>query len=377
MALLAMAAVGPAVHAGLRPVRVVVFAAVGALMAMVAAAASSDFRLLLGPAIDRAPVGGPGAFGQVGVALLWLALGTAFIFPVPWGGRRRAPWIGVMLLSLAEARLALAASIGGDPVWMLTSQLFRLFGVGAALGGAFHQLQLAFTVQRANLLESLEELGSARAERRAAEATAEERAHDLRSALAGIGGAAVTLERYHSRLSDEERASLARAVTAEIARLQQIVGHARPGPAPFEVQPALEPVLVCSGSRHSDIALDIPQGLTAFGRSSEVAEVVQNLVDNAAQHAGTEILVRARQRGASVEIRVEDRGPGIAARDRQQIFKRGWRGNLQTEGSGLGLFNARELVREQKGALWVEERAGGGASFVVALPGGTAWEGAR
>jgi len=282
-----------------------------------------------------------------------------------------------MLLSLAEARLALAVSISGDSSWMLTSQLFRLFGVAAALGGAFHTLQLAFTVQRANLLDSLGALESAREERRAAEATAEERAHDLRSALAGIGGAAMTLERYHSRLSDDERASLASAVAAEISRLQQIVADVREAPAPFEIQQVLEPMLVCSWARHADIALDVPSGLTAVGCPTEVAEVVQNLVDNAARHAATEILVRARQRDATVEIRVEDRGPGVRPRHRECVFERGWRGPTKAGGTGLGLFNARRLAREQHGELRVEDRPGGGASFVLTLPIGTALEGLR
>lgn len=364
--LLAMAAIGPTVNARLRPRGVAAFAGALAVAAIAATAVSDTVRLTFGPPLDRPPADSLGSFGQVGVALLWLALATVFIFPT--SERRRAPWIGVMLLSLAEARLTLAASVNGDVGWMLASQVFRLFGVAAALGGAFHQLQQAFTVQRANLLASLVELGSAREARRAAEATAEERAHDLRSALAGIGGAAVTLERYHSRLSEDERASLAGAVAAEIARLQQIVSNVRPAPEPFEVRGVLEPVLRCAPA-DVELDVDIPESVRALARPGEVVEVVQNLIENAARHApGSTVSVRARGRGPLLEVRVDDRGPGIRPQHRELVFERGWRGNTRATGSGLGLFNARRLARDQHGDLWVEPRTGGGSSFVLTLP---------
>ena len=368
MSLLATAALAPAVDARVRPRRVAATAAGFAAVGAVAASAMPDFRLLLGPAMDRIPVGGPGAFGQVGIGLLWLGLGTLFLFRLSVAGRQRAPWIGVMLLGLAEARLALAVSIDGDPAWMLASQLFRLFGVAAALGGGIHELQLAFAEQRSKLQASLLELSTEREERRIARASAEERAHDLRSALTGIGGAAVTLERYHAQLSDEERASLASAVAAEIARLQQIVGDVRTAPTMVELARVDEPLAVCARSHGHHVELDVPDGMSAAGRACEVAEIVQNLIENAHRHGRGPIAVRARRRGPRVEVRVEDHGPGVASDDVERIFERGYRADLGTNGSGLGLFNARNLAREQDGDLWVENRANGGASFVLALP---------
>jgi two-component system CitB family sensor kinase len=78
--------------------------------------------------------------------------------------------------------------------------------------------------------------------------------------------------------------------------------------------------------------------------------------------------VRARRGDHDVEVRVEDRGPGIPREHHEHIFQRGWRGETPAAGSGLGLYNAWRLAREQQGSVWVESRPGGGAAFVLALP---------
>jgi signal transduction histidine kinase len=77
--------------------------------------------------------------------------------------------------------------------------------------------------------------------------------------------------------------------------------------------------------------------------------------------------VSAKATNDRIELRVEDRGPGVRADIRRLIFERGWRGQDDVEGSGLGLYVAARLVRDQGGDLHVEERAGGGASFVMTL----------
>ncbi|MBJ7282954.1 MAG: sensor histidine kinase, partial [Acidimicrobiia bacterium] len=70
---------------------------------------------------------------------------------------------------------------------------------------------------------------------------------------------------------------------------------------------------------------------------------------------------------------VEDRGPGVARGKRDLIFERGWRASLEeTEGFGLGLAIARDLITRAAGDLWVTPRPGGGAKFVVSLP---RWQG--
>jgi signal transduction histidine kinase len=73
-----------------------------------------------------------------------------------------------------------------------------------------------------------------------------------------------------------------------------------------------------------------------------------------------------------LRIDVEDNGPGIAAADRETIFKRFRQaGDTLTgkpEGTGLGLPISRRIVEHFGGRIWVESRAGEGATFSLVLP---------
>src|SRR3546814_16281394 len=72
------------------------------------------------------------------------------------------------------------------------------------------------------------------------------------------------------------------------------------------------------------------------------------------------------------QLLVEDRGPGLPAQQQRKLFKPFTRlGEVDPDDdmpSGLGLSLARQLVAHAGGQLWYEDRAGGGASFLLALP---------
>lgn len=369
--LFAAAVAAPRVDSRLSPRRVVAVTALAMVCGLACASLSGGFRMVLGPALDRPSLTESTALGQVGIALVWAGLGGAFLYRAVRGQQAISPWIGVMLLGLAEARLAVGLSVTADGSWTLAGQGFRVFGVAAGLVGATRDLQRAFIRQRTELLDSVLELASARARRRAERASEEERDHDLRAALAGIGGAALMLERHHDQLSEQDRAALARAVKAEIERLQKIVNVERSDAEPFGLAGALSPALLLAVAGGVEVDFDVPPEVSVVGRPAEVAEAVQNLVDNARLYAPVSpVTVRASTDGLVAVLRIEDRGPGVDPADRNRIFQRGWRGapDGHVEGSGLGLFVASKLVRAQGGDLWVEERPGGGASFVLTLP---------
>jgi two-component system, OmpR family, sensor histidine kinase MtrB len=101
--------------------------------------------------------------------------------------------------------------------------------------------------------------------------------------------------------------------------------------------------------------------------------MVENLLANAARHTdpGTPIWVRMERRDRGVLLCVDDAGPGIPAEQRESIFRpfqRGAAGTTYTLGSGVGLALVAQFASLHEGAAWVEDRAGGGASFRVLLP---------
>jgi signal transduction histidine kinase len=122
-----------------------------------------------------------------------------------------------------------------------------------------------------------------------------------------------------------------------------------------------------------DVAPNLPQ---LRGDAPALRRVLANLVANAVKFAaaGGWIAIRASARpdGRAVELRVEDRGPGIPREEREQVFEPFYRGPVagrnDAPGSGLGLSLVRHVVRAHGGSVRVEPREGGGVAAVVELP---------
>jgi len=103
-----------------------------------------------------------------------------------------------------------------------------------------------------------------------------------------------------------------------------------------------------------------------------------NLLENAAKYtpAGSTITLSARQSGDSVEILVEDNGPGLPLGKEEALFAKFARGKNETAvtGVGLGLSIVRAIVEAHEGSVRAENRAEGGTRFVIRLPAGEAPE---
>ena len=104
------------------------------------------------------------------------------------------------------------------------------------------------------------------------------------------------------------------------------------------------------------------------GEEESLGDALRNLIDNALAHsaAGKPVEIRVAADG-SVEVR--DRGPGIPAEHREQIFERFWRARKSSgEGAGLGLSIVRAIVQRHHGSISVADNPGGGAVFRLAFP---------
>jgi PAS domain S-box-containing protein len=115
------------------------------------------------------------------------------------------------------------------------------------------------------------------------------------------------------------------------------------------------------------------EGTVARVRGARLAQVVLNLVLNAAQalpagRAENRISVRTRRVGDRARIEVADNGPGIDAATAPRIFEPFFTTREESGGTGLGLWLARSIVEEEGGALTFRPEPGGGVCFVVDLP---------
>src|SRR5262249_48776558 len=98
------------------------------------------------------------------------------------------------------------------------------------------------------------------------------------------------------------------------------------------------------------------------------ANALRNLIENAVAHAppGTEVTVTVDRAG---RIDVADRGSGVPPKDRENIFKRFWRGaGEKKEGAGLGLAIVSKIMRAHRGSVSVADNPGGGAVFTLSFP---------
>jgi signal transduction histidine kinase len=105
--------------------------------------------------------------------------------------------------------------------------------------------------------------------------------------------------------------------------------------------------------------------------------VLLNLLDNAAKYGprGQTVRVGMCIRAFSARLSVADQGPGVPREERTRIWQPYRRLQRDVDaasgGSGIGLAVVRDLVEAHGGRVWVEDGDGGGARFVVELPGAT------
>ena len=115
-------------------------------------------------------------------------------------------------------------------------------------------------------------------------------------------------------------------------------------------------------------------GLVVQADKRRLVRVVANLVDNAERHGGGLAGVSLIRAGDHIRILVDDAGPGVPEAYRRRIFERFSRAPAAAGarrdggGVGLGLALAAEHVHLHGGEIWVEDRPGSGARFVVELP---------
>jgi two-component system osmolarity sensor histidine kinase EnvZ len=195
--------------------------------------------------------------------------------------------------------------------------------------------------------------------------------HDLRTPLTRFRLALAMLP-YGG--PDEELGGEVAEMTADVEEMERMVtgylAFARGEGAEQAQRVNLAAVLeeVAAGARRAgaDIALDAPDELVLFLRADALRRAITNLVDNAHRHARRVALGALRLPGRSVQVTVDDDGPGIPPERRESVFR-----PFQSDaagGTGLGLTIARDIVRAHGGDIVLEESPLGGLRARIRLP---------
>jgi two-component system phosphate regulon sensor histidine kinase PhoR len=213
--------------------------------------------------------------------------------------------------------------------------------------------------------------------------------HELRTPLTAIQGFAETLlggaiddpqnrGRFLEIILEHSR-RLAR-LTEDLLMLSKMdaerleLEFSRIGVAQF-IESCVETVQHRASERDLRISVNMPQRLPDIaGDRRRLAEVLQNLLDNALQYtlSGGLIMVSAEAGEDEVVFTVSDTGIGIPRADQPRIFERFYRVDVarsrEVGGTGLGLSIAKHLVDAHGGRIWVESEVGRGSQFHFSAP---------
>lgn len=215
--------------------------------------------------------------------------------------------------------------------------------------------------------------------------------HELRTPLTVIRTAAFNLrgkiatnpaqvERYGSLIQNESEkltAIVEQVLRFAGARAGQVVRQREPVPVTDVIEDAIQSCRSLFEGNRYVLEKNTPDDLPLImGDSMALQHAFQNLIHNAVKY-GTEgsnwIGVSASAPDAEhVEIRIEDRGPGIPKEEQQQIFEPFFRGQRavqdQIHGTGLGLNLVKQIVEAHGGSIRVESETMKGTAFVIQLP---------
>ena len=101
---------------------------------------------------------------------------------------------------------------------------------------------------------------------------------------------------------------------------------------------------------------------------------IQNLLDNAIKYTldGGEIIISLVPAEKAIEFLIKDTGIGIPKNQQDKVFSKFFRGSsaikMETDGSGLGLFIAKNIIEAHGGKIWFESEEGKGTTFYFTLP---------
>ncbi len=211
--------------------------------------------------------------------------------------------------------------------------------------------------------------------------------HDFRSPLTSIKACVSTLLGEGPPLEAETQRELYQAIEQETDRLNLLVGNIldlsrleadawRPN---FELTPVTELIGMVLASFGPDanrrILVNLDRNLAdIMVDSAQMTQVLRNLLENALKYSPSEskveITTKSEEQKAVIEIL--DRGRGLSATEKDQIFEPFIRGAGLEESSipglGIGLAVCKGLVEAHYGTLTAENRTDGGAIFIIKLP---------
>lgn len=209
----------------------------------------------------------------------------------------------------------------------------------------------------------------------------ERAAHELKTPLTGIIGAAELLitgadkepetrERFLKHILSEGRKM--HRLSETLLGLARIgAGHREPdlrAVRPIKVMSTaaerIEPLAHSGGVRIELVASD--ENSIVEADEDQLEQALLGLLSNAVKYSDRGDTVRLKAEGSN--ILVEDEGAGISEEDLPHVFDMFYQGKGSSGGFGLGLSIIKDLIEGMGGSISVDSREGEGTAFTIKLP---------
>lgn len=284
--------------------------------------------------------------------------------------RELAQYLLVLWIVLSIAAW-LQVHLGLSPLRKLRDELAVLHSNPTARLTSDHPSEVQPLTQAINALADAYQHDLDAARRRAADL-----AHGLKTPLAALS-AQSRRARTDGAVSaadglDRAIAAARNAVEAELARSRvALIRRARPGaqaPASVVAEQVIGVVERTDFGADRVFEIDIPEELMVPMSPEDLAELMGAVIENAARHSRRRVRVQGRQVEQTRSVCVEDDGPGLDATLVQEALTRGTRLDEHSDGHGLGLAIARELVEATGGTLLIDSGDLGGLRVTARWP---------
>lgn len=213
-------------------------------------------------------------------------------------------------------------------------------------------------------------------------------AHEMRTPLTSIKGYATALLMEEASFSPDTQREFLHIIDEECDTLQNVIqdllessvldaGLLRLEPEPVMLPRLTKDVIEGVARRFPKhrFVVDFPTSFPIVDADPRrIAQVLQNLLDNAVKYSpeSTMVVVRGERGEDEVVVSVADQGVGIAPEHLNRLFEKFFRIKSplgrHIVGSGLGLPIVRTILESHGGSVWAESRLGEGSTFYFTLP---------